>query len=181
MTSASTKSTLPLSEVPPIRYNHAKDNITKLLETTRDIESSQDIDNCTSKSKTRHSPAQSHQQPAAVLYPKTTFDVSRILKACHERDIAVTSFGGGTSLGGALAATRGGICIDFKHMDSVIEIHEDDLDVVVQPNVGWVELNQMLEGKSLFFPPDPAPGAKIGGMVSHWCITLHQCGLNDLV
>lgn len=50
-------------------------------------------------------------------------------------------------------------------MDKIVELHEDDMDVVVQPNVGWVELNQFLEAKKLFFPPDPAPGAKIGGMV----------------
>lgn len=59
----------------------------------------------------------------------------------------------------------GGVCIDFKYMDKIVELHEDDMDVVVQPNVGWVELNQFLEAKKLFFPPDPAPGAKIGGMV----------------
>lgn len=45
-------------------------------------------------------------------------------------------------------------------------VHEDDMDVVVQPGVGWVELNHHLEEKGLFFPVDPAPGAKIGGMVS---------------
>lgn len=92
--------------------------------------------------------------------------MSVIVKACHERNVAITSFGGGTSLGGALAATRAGVCIDFKHMDGILTLHEDDMDVVVQPNVGWVELNKFLEEKGLFFPPDPAPGAKIGGMVS---------------
>jgi D-lactate dehydrogenase (cytochrome) len=93
--------------------------------------------------------------------------VSAIVEACHERKIAITSFAGGTSLGGALAATRaGGVCIDFIKMNRVIETNEKDLDVVVQPGVGWVELNGVLEKKGLFFPVDPAPGAKIGGMVS---------------
>ena len=50
-------------------------------------------------------------------------------------------------------------------MKSVVEVHEDDMDVVVQPGLGWVELNASLEGKGLFFPVDPAPGARIGGMV----------------
>lgn len=80
----------------------------------------------------------------------------------------MTSYGGGTSLGGALASTRGGVCIDFRNMNQIMELHEDDLDIVVQPNVGWVELNEFLETKKLFFPPDPAPGAKIGGMVRRY-------------
>ena len=87
------------------------------------------------------------------------------MKACHERHIAITAFAGGTSLGGALTATRAGVCVDFGGMDRVLAVHEEDMDVVVQPGVGWMELNEVLEGRGLFFPVDPAPGARIGGMV----------------
>jgi D-lactate dehydrogenase (cytochrome) len=43
----------------------------------------------------------------------------------------------------------------------------DDLDVVVQPGVGYEALNLTLkeQGVPLFFPVDPAPGAQIGGMI----------------
>ena len=78
----------------------------------------------------------------------------------------VTAYSGGTSMPGALAATRGGICIDFNRMNKVLAVHQEDMDVVVQPAVGWEDLNVHLGGYNLFFPPDPAPGAKIGGMVS---------------
>ena len=58
-------------------------------------------------------------------------------------------------------------------MKSIVALHEDDMDVVVQPGLGWVELNESLQEKGLFFPVDPAPGAKIGGMVCigsyRWC------------
>ena len=39
-----------------------------------------------------------------------------------------------------------------------------DLDVVVQAGVGWVQLNDELKaaGTGLFFPVDPGPGATIG-------------------
>ena len=47
-------------------------------------------------------------------------------------------------------------------MDKVLAVHEEDMDVVVQAGVGWQELNGALEGKGLFFPPDPGPGARIG-------------------
>jgi D-lactate dehydrogenase (cytochrome) len=43
------------------------------------------------------------------------------------------------------------------------------MDVVVQPAVGWEALNEELGQSNLFFPPDPGPGAMIGGMVGTGC------------
>jgi len=54
-------------------------------------------------------------------------------------------------------------------MDKILAIHKGDLDVVVQPAVGWEELNEIIGEQNLFFPPDPGPGAQIGGMVGTGC------------
>lgn len=91
------------------------------------------------------------------------------MQVCHKRQIPVTAYSGGTSLEGHFAATRGGICIDFSRMDKILALHKDDLDVVVQPAVGWEGLNEDLGEEGLFFPPDPGPGAMIGGMVGTGC------------
>ena len=107
--------------------------------------------------------------PFMIVKPATTKEVSRIMGVCHERRIPVTPYSGGTSLEGHFAATRGGVCIDFSRMDKVLQLHKDDLDVVVQPAVGWESLNEQLEKEGLFFPPDPGPGAMIGGMVGTGC------------
>lgn len=109
------------------------------------------------------------EKPFLVLYPSTTEEVSRIMKICHQRVIPVTPYSGGTSLEGHFASTRGGVCIDFRRMDQVLSLHKDDLDVVVQPAVGWEDLNEELAKDGLFFPPDPGPGAMIGGMVGTGC------------
>lgn len=149
-------------------YNHSKSNITNLIAALQPhkIESSTDSEILDSKANTPHSPVQSHETPVAVFFPTSTHHVSAILKECHERRVAVTTFSGGTSFGGALTATRGGVCVSFEKMKSIVRLNEDDMDVVVQPGLGWVELNEELKGKGLFFPVDPAPGASIGGMVS---------------
>jgi len=107
--------------------------------------------------------------PFAVLKPASTEEVSEIMKVCHRRTIPVTAYSGGTSLEGHFAATRGGICIDFSRMDKVLALHKEDLDVVVQPAVGWQDLNEDLARDGLFFPPDPGPGAMIGGMIGTGC------------
>jgi D-lactate dehydrogenase (cytochrome) len=54
----------------------------------------------------------------------------------------VTAYSGGTSLPGALTNSRGGVCVHFGVMDRVLGVDEGDLDVRVQPGVGWVELNE---------------------------------------
>ncbi|KAF2401894.1 hypothetical protein EJ06DRAFT_366527 [Trichodelitschia bisporula] len=120
------------------------------------------------------SPWSSHPQlpseyPFMVVKPKSTEEVSKIMAICHDRRIPVTPYSGGTSLEGHFAATRGGICIDFSRMDQILALHKDDLDVVVQPAVGWESLNEDLAEHGLFFPPDPGPGAMIGGMVGTGC------------
>ncbi|KAB2580962.1 FAD-linked oxidase [Lasiodiplodia theobromae] len=107
--------------------------------------------------------------PFAVVKPASTDEVSQIMKVCHQRRIPVTPYSGGTSLEGHFAATQGGICIDFSRMDKIVKLNKDDMDVVVQPAVGWEALNEELAEHNLFFPPDPGPGAQIGGMVGTGC------------
>jgi D-lactate dehydrogenase (cytochrome) len=109
------------------------------------------------------------EKPFMIVSPSTTEEVSEIMKVCHKRRIAVTAYSGGTSLEGHFSATRGGICVDFGRMDQILILHKDDLDVVVQPAVGWELLNEELGKEGLFFPPDPGPGAMIGGMVGTGC------------
>ncbi|OAX84548.1 glycolate oxidase, subunit GlcD [Emergomyces africanus] len=110
-----------------------------------------------------------NEKPFLIVYPSTTEEVSRIMKVCHDRLIPVTPYSGGTSLEGHFTPTRGGVCIDFQRMGKILALHKDDLDVVVQPAVGWEDLNEELAKQGLFFPPDPGPGAKIGGMIGTGC------------
>lgn len=78
-------------------------------------------------------------------------------------------YSGGSSLEANFSAPYGGMTIDFAFMDRILELHDDDLDVVVQPSIQWMHLNSQLENTGLFFPVDPGPSAKIGGMVGTNC------------
>jgi D-lactate dehydrogenase (cytochrome) len=163
-------STTPLSDAIPSKHDvsdenisEAKDEFTRLLGSDAIILS---LDERRAHSITKWSPAAPSQIPAFIVFPTSTAEVSAIMKSCSQRRIPVTAYSGGTSMPGALAATRGGICIDFTRMSNILALHEEDMDVVVQPAVGWEDLNNRLASHGLFFPPDPAPGAKIGGMVS---------------
>lgn len=66
-------------------------------------------------------------------------------------------YSGGSSLEANFSAPYGGMSVDFTHMDQVLKLHEEDMDVVVQPSVPWMSLNDQIKGSGLFFPVDPGP------------------------
>ena len=84
-------------------------------------------------------------------------------------DCLIVPFSGGSSLEANFSAPYGGVCIDFAFMDKILALHDDDLDVVVQPSIGWMNLNEQIKDSGLFFPVDPGPSAMIGGMVGTSC------------
>ncbi|KKA29072.1 hypothetical protein TD95_004181 [Thielaviopsis punctulata] len=168
-------STLPIDQVTmqPLKANienmqAAWVDFTTLLGEERVSTKNTDLDFHSSSSWSSHA-AQPNERPFMVLFPETTQEVSDIMKICHKRRIPVVGYSGGTSLEGHYTPTHGGVCVDFSLMNKIVALHKDDLDVVVQPGVGWESLNDVLAKDNLFFPPDPGPGAMIGGMIGTGC------------
>ncbi|KAF5559029.1 d-lactate dehydrogenase (cytochrome) [Fusarium mexicanum] len=107
--------------------------------------------------------------PVAVTFPKTTEEVATIAKICHKRRVPMIPYSGGSSVEGHFSAPFGGVSVDFVNMNQILEVHSDDLNVVVQPSVPWMDLNEKIKDTGLFFPIDPGPSAQIGGMVGTNC------------
>ncbi|KAF2861448.1 D-lactate dehydrogenase mitochondrial precursor [Piedraia hortae CBS 480.64] len=107
--------------------------------------------------------------PLAVVYPKSTEEVSRIAQICHKHKVPMIPYSGGSSLEAHFSAPFGGICVDFCFMDKILEVRPDDLDLTCQPAVGWMALNEKIAHTGLFFPVDPGPTAMIGGMIGTSC------------
>lgn len=115
------------------------------------------------------STSNSSVRPVAVLYPRCTKDVIAIAKICTKYKIPMVPYGAGSSVEGSFSAPHSGYTVDFSFMDNILAVHEDDMDVVVQPGVNWMKLNETLKPSGLFLPPDPSPTALIGGMISTNC------------
>lgn len=107
--------------------------------------------------------------PQVVVWPDTTEDVSEILKIANKHKIPVVPYAAGTSLEGHTVASEGGISIDVKNMCKVLQVNVEDMDCVVQPGVGWMQLNDYVAPYKMFLGVDPAPGACIGGMCATCC------------
>lgn len=115
------------------------------------------------------STANTPERAVAIVYPTTTRDVVAIAQVCTRHKVPMVPFGAGSSIEGNFSQPFSGICVDFTHMDKVVAFHPDDMDVVVQPGVNWMTLNQQIADSGLFFPMDPSPTATFGGMVSTNC------------
>lgn len=107
-----------------------------------------------------------NQPPDAVVFVQSTQDVADIVAICAEHRCPIIPFGIGSSLEGQLNAPIGGVSIDFTQMNQILEVHAEDLDVVLQPGVIRTQLNEHLRDTGLFFPIDPGAEASLGGMAA---------------
>ncbi|KAM2890620.1 hypothetical protein FF1_008751 [Malus domestica] len=107
--------------------------------------------------------------PDIVVFPRSEEQVSKIVRSCDKHKVPIVPYGGATSLEGHTLSPNGGVCIDMSLMNHVKALHIEDMDVVVEPGIGWMELNEYLAPHGLFFPLDPGPGATIGGMCATRC------------
>jgi len=109
-----------------------------------------------------------HYLPEIVLQPRTTEEVSRIMKYCNEQNIPVTPRGAGTGLSGGALPVFGGVALDMKRFNKILNTDKRNFQVTTEPGVITQELQEHLKAEGLFYPPDPASKGScfIGGNVS---------------
>lgn len=107
-------------------------------------------------------------RPDLVLTPENKEQISNIAEFCNEERIPITQRGGGTGMSGGCVPKYGGVLLDMKKMDKILEINEDDLYVRVQPGIVNLRLNRELEKKGFLGVHEPvsSPASTIGGAVS---------------
>lgn len=106
--------------------------------------------------------------PSAVVWPKSTEDVVRVMKYAYERSIPVVPRGAGTGVTAGAVASKGAMILSFEKMRKTLEIDSGNLSVLCEPGVINGKLQRELEWMGLFYPPDPASMdfCTIGGNVA---------------
>lgn len=106
--------------------------------------------------------------PEVVVKPSDTEGVSKIMALCHKHRIPVTVQGARSGLTGSGLAVHGGVALSMERLDKILEIDDKNYQVTVEPAVITEHLQNVLQEKGLYYPPDPAGRgySHIGGNIA---------------
>lgn len=94
--------------------------------------------------------------PDVVVIPGTTSEVAAIAETCHAQRVPLYVRGGGTGYSGGAVPLHAGVLLSMERFNRILEIDEQNLLVVTEPNVVTARLQAEVEKVGLFYPPDPA-------------------------
>lgn len=106
--------------------------------------------------------------PDAVARPRRIETVQEILRFASAHRIPVTARGAGYGYVGGCVPEHGGIVLCLERMNRIKEIHASDFVAVAEAGVILQKLQDAVERKGLYYPPDPASRANcsLGGTVA---------------
>lgn len=105
--------------------------------------------------------------PLAVIHPKSTEEVSAIVRLAAEHGVPVTARGSGTGLSGGCIPSPDGILVVFDRMAEIIEVDTENHVARVQPGVTLAQLDSALAPLGLIYPIHLGElSASIGGTVA---------------
>ncbi|HEX5503673.1 MAG TPA: FAD-binding oxidoreductase [Thermomicrobiales bacterium] len=112
--------------------------------------------------------------PDVVVQPESTAEVAAAVKVAARHRVPIVPRAGASAMTGGSVPRAGGITLDLRRMNRVLEIDLDNLQVVCEPGIVHDQLNQQLAPHGFSFPVDPGSTkmATVGGMVSN-----NSCGM----
>ena len=93
--------------------------------------------------------------PDIVAVPHDTDEMVKIVQVALKHQLPVVPFAGGTGMGGGAVAWKGGITVETKGMNKVLEVDSDNMSVTVQAGITLWELNEHLAPLGLWLPLQP--------------------------
>lgn len=94
--------------------------------------------------------------PDIIVKPKNANEISAIVKIANHKKIPIIPRGAGSGFAGGSVPVRGGIVLVMTDMNRLIELDEENMVAVVEPGMVTYNLQQEVEIRGLFYPPDPA-------------------------
>ncbi len=103
-----------------------------------------------------------------VVIPANSEQIASIARLCNTERVPLVVRGAGTGFTGGAVPTCGGVLLSMERLNRILEIDELNLLAVVEPNVINADLQNAVEKRGLFYPPDPASlnQSSIGGNVA---------------
>jgi len=94
--------------------------------------------------------------PLAAVLPRSTEEVSAVLRLCHALQVPVVPRGSGTSLAGGALPTADSIILGVARLNAVLETNYEDRYIRVQTGRTNLSVTGAVEAESFFYAPDPS-------------------------
>ena len=94
--------------------------------------------------------------PMLAVLPRSTQDVSKALRICHEMNVPVVPRGSGTSLAGGAMPTADSVILGVSRMTDVLETDYDSRIIRVQSGRTNLAVTGAVETENFFYAPDPS-------------------------
>ena len=106
--------------------------------------------------------------PEAVVFPKNTVEVSRVLELAHGAGVPVVGRGTGTGLSGGAICPPGGIQVAFPRMNHILDVDTGNRMALVEPGVINLDLDTHVRKMGLRYAPDPSSqkACSLGGNIA---------------
>lgn len=80
-----------------------------------------------------------------AIMPETAEEVQEIIKIANKYKIPVIPWVSGINFGSIATPRKGGIVVDLRRMNRILEVNEDDMYVVIEGGVTWADLKGYLD------------------------------------
>ena len=94
--------------------------------------------------------------PLAVVLPRSTAEVAKVLRYCHEHGIKVIPRGAGTSLCGGALPAEDAVVIGVGRMSRVLDIDTANRTARVEVGITNLGISAAVSGENFFYAPDPS-------------------------
>jgi FAD/FMN-containing dehydrogenase len=115
--------------------------------------------------------AQKPRRADYVVMPKTVTEVQKIVALANQEKIAITPMGAGLTLSALTVPVKGGIVLDMKRMDRIIEVNEASRYAVIEAGVTQAALRAYLEKNYPHLhhstPESPPTATVVGNILIH--------------
>ena len=107
--------------------------------------------------------------PDIIVNPGTAEEISKVLRVSNYYKIPVTTWGGGSGSQGGALSVAGGILLDMKRMNKIINFDESNMAVTVETGMNFTQLEWFANerGYSLMHYPSSMNCATVGGFLAH--------------
>ncbi|MBD3195648.1 MAG: FAD-binding protein [Candidatus Lokiarchaeota archaeon] len=107
--------------------------------------------------------------PEIITWPKDEEAIIKVLEIANREKIPIVPFAEGSGVVGGAIPIQGGIILDLKNLDEIIEINEKNLTVTTQTGVNGMNLERYLNAKGYTCGhiPQSLYTSSVGGWIAH--------------